>query len=204
MNGMAASEKIFRLLDTPEPPRGTRPVPEDCTLALEGVDFAYDEARPILQDVTMAFPRGSFTALVGESGCGKSTVAALLTGRRPGAGRITLGGVPLAELDEAGLAGAVTYPLPTTAISSRAPSGTTCGWPPPTPTMRTLWAVLEQVRLADFLRAEQGLDTPLLEKASNLSGGQCQRLALARALLHDSPVYLFDEATSNSTWRTLR
>lgn len=60
-----------------------------------------------------------------------------------------------------------------------------------------MWNVLEQVNLADFLRGEQGLDTQLAEKASNLSGGQCQRLALARALLHDSPVYFFDEATSN-------
>ena len=57
--------------------------------------------------------------------------------------------------------------------------------------------MLEQVNLADFLRSEKGLDTQLREKASNLSGGQCQRLALARALLHDSPVYIFDEATSN-------
>lgn len=53
------------------------------------------------------------------------------------------------------------------------------------------------MKLADFLRGEQGLDTPLAEKGGNLSGGQCQRLALARALLHDSPVYIFDEATSN-------
>ena len=53
------------------------------------------------------------------------------------------------------------------------------------------------MNLSAFLKAEQGLDTPLLEKAGNLSGGQCQRLALARALLHDSPVYIFDEATSN-------
>ena len=60
-----------------------------------------------------------------------------------------------------------------------------------------LWAVLERVNLAAFLKSEKGLDTPLLEKASNLSGGQCQRLALVRALLHDSPVYIFDEATSN-------
>ena len=57
--------------------------------------------------------------------------------------------------------------------------------------------MLERVNLADFMRSENGLDTVLLEKASNLSGGQCQRLALARALLHDSPVYIFDEATSN-------
>ena len=60
-----------------------------------------------------------------------------------------------------------------------------------------MWKALEQVRLADFLRGEQGLDTMLTEKGGNLSGGQCQRLALARALLHDSPVYIFDEATSN-------
>ena len=60
-----------------------------------------------------------------------------------------------------------------------------------------LWAVLEQVNLAGFLKAEQGLDTPLTEKAGNLSGGQCQRLSLARALLHNTPVYIFDEATSN-------
>lgn len=60
-----------------------------------------------------------------------------------------------------------------------------------------LWQALEKVRLADFLRGERGLETLVQEKGSNFSGGQCQRLALARALLHDSPVYIFDEATSN-------
>ncbi len=64
-------------------------------------------------------------------------------------------------------------------------------------TEEELWEVLEQTKLADFLRGENGLDTFLMERASNLSGGQCQRLALARALLHDSSVYIFDEATSN-------
>ena len=67
----------------------------------------------------------------------------------------------------------------------------------PQATEDELWGVLKQVNLEQFLKSEQGLDTPLFEKASNLSGGQCQRLALARALLHDSPIYIFDEATSN-------
>lgn len=197
MNGMAASEKIFRLLDTPEPARGSRPAPADCTLALEGVEFAYEEARPILRNVTMQFPEGSFTALVGESGCGKSTVAALLTGRRHGqAGRITLGGVPLGELDEGSLAATVTY-LSHNSYLFKGTVRDNLRMAAPDADDAALWKVLEQVRLADFLRAEQGLDTPLQEKASNLSGGQCQRLALARALLHDTPVYIFDEATSN-------
>jgi ABC-type multidrug transport system fused ATPase/permease subunit len=67
----------------------------------------------------------------------------------------------------------------------------------PSATDDELWSALERANLADFLQSENGLDTPLSESAANLSGGQRQRLALARALLHDSPVYIFDEATSN-------
>ena len=67
----------------------------------------------------------------------------------------------------------------------------------PTASDEELWEVLDRVNLLEFLQSEKGLDTKLNEKASNLSGGQCQRLALARAILHDSPVYIFDEATSN-------
>lgn len=60
-----------------------------------------------------------------------------------------------------------------------------------------MYAVLEKVNLLGFLQAQQGLDTVIMEKGSNFSGGQCQRLVLARAILHDTPVYIFDEATSN-------
>lgn len=197
MNGMAASEKIFRLLDTPERPRGKQPAPRDCTLALDGVAFAYDPERPVLQGVTMEFARGSFTAIAGESGCGKSTVAALLTGRRRcRQGQVTIGGVPLEQVAEESLGRTVTY-LSHNSYLFKGTVRENLTMAAPGTDDAALWAVLEKVRLADFLRAGQGLDTLLAEKGANLSGGQCQRLALARALLHDSPVYIFDEATSN-------
>ena len=145
----------------------------------------------------MAFPKGSFTAIVGESGCGKSTIAAILMGRNKGyTGSITVGGVPLSAISESSLMENFTY----ISHQSYLFKGTVRDnllMARPNAGEDTLWQVLEQVNLADFLRSEKGLDTVLNEKASNLSGGQCQRLALARALLHDSPVYIFDEATSN-------
>ena len=197
MNGMAATDKIFRLLDLPEPQQGAAPVPADCAIHCSGLRFAYDPQREILQGIDLDLPMGSFTAIVGESGCGKSTVASILMGRSRGyTGSVTVGGRPLAELSEQSLMQAVTY----VSHQSYLFKGTVrdnLRMARPDADDAALWAVLEQVRLADFLRSEQGLDTPLAEKASNLSGGQCQRLALARALLHDSPVYIFDEATSN-------
>lgn len=164
MNGMAASEKIFRLLDTPRQPRGNLPAPADCTLALEGVDFAYEADRPILRQVSMTCRQGNFTALVGASGCGKSTVAALLTGqRRAGAGQVTLGGVPLDQIDEGELARTVTY-LSHNSYLFKGTVRDNLLPAQPTADDAVLWAVLEQVRLADFLRSEAGLDTLLTEK----------------------------------------
>ena len=197
MNGMAASDKIFRLLDLPEPEQKTAAVPEDCSIKCKNLHFSYEADREILHGVDMTFPKGSFTAIVGESGCGKSTIAAILMGRNKGyTGDITVGGTPLSEISEESLMENFTYishqsylfkgTVRDNLLMARASAGED-----------TLWQVLEQVNLADFLRSEKGLDTVLNEKASNLSGGQCQRLALARALLHDSPVYIFDEATSN-------
>ena len=197
MNGMAASDKIFRLLDLPEAEEKTGIVPEDCTIRCENLRFSYEADREILHGVDMAFPKGSFTAIVGESGCGKSTIASILMGRNKGyTGTLTIGGMPLREVSEASLMGNLTYishqshlfkgTVRENLLMARHNAGED-----------TLWQVLEQVKLADFLRSERGLDTVLHERGSNFSGGQCQRLALARALLHDSPVYIFDEATSN-------
>ena len=197
MNGMAASDKIFRLLDLPEPERKTGTVPEDCTINCKNLRFSYDAHREILHGLDMTFPKGSFTAIVGESGCGKSTIAHILMGRNKDyGGEITLGGTSLSKIREESLMKNFTY----ISHQSYLFKGTVRHnllMARPDADVSDLWQVLEQVNLAGFLRTEKGLDTLLCEKASNLSGGQCQRLALARALLHDSPVYIFDEATSN-------
>ncbi len=197
MNGMAASDKIFRLLDLPEAEAKTGKVPADCSIACSDLHFSYDTDREILHGIDMRFPKGSFTSVVGESGCGKSTVAAILTGRNKGyTGSVTIGGTELSEIGETSLAQNFTY------VSHRSYlfKGTVRDnllMGKPDASDDELWAVLHRANLAAFLKNERGLDTELTEKASNLSGGQCQRLALARALLHDSPVYIFDEATSN-------
>lgn len=197
MNGMAASEKIFRLLDLPEPERGTAPFPKDCSITCTGLGFAYEPDRPILHGIELAVPKGSFTAIVGESGCGKSTVAGLLQGRNRGySGSIQIGGVELADIAEANLMESITY-ISHQSYLFKGTVRENLQMGRPDATDDELWAALEKVKLDGFLRQEEGLDTPLTEQGANLSGGQRQRLALARALLHDSPVYIFDEATSN-------
>lgn len=196
MNGMAASEKIFRLLDLPEPPARTQACP-DGDIVCRGLHFFYTPEREILHGLDLAFPAGSFTSIVGASGCGKSTIASILMGRSRGyTGAVTVGGVPLADISEDSLMRHITY----VSHQSYLFKGTVrenLRMARPDASDDALWAVLRQVKLAAFLEQEQGLDTPLSEQGSNLSGGQRQRLALARALLHDTPVYLFDEATSN-------
>ena len=188
MNGIAASDKIFCLLDLPEPQQKLESVSENYSIECKDLRFAYEADREILHGVDMTFHEGSFTAIVGESGCGKSTISVILMGRNKGyTGNIAVGGISLSEISEESLMKNFTYishqsylfkgTVRDNLLTARPNAGED-----------TLWQVLEQVNLVDFLRSENGLDTMLNEKASNLSGGQCQRLVLARALLHDSPV----------------
>lgn len=198
MNGMAASDKIFRLLDMPETAQGNEEITSDCCeIICRDLCFSYDEERQILDHVNLAIPQGIFIALVGESGCGKSTIASLLMGRsRKYSGSVTFDGREISSISEKSLMKTVTY----VSHNSYLFKGTVREnllMGNPQASEEELWQVLEQTKLADFLREEQGLDTVLTEKGGNFSGGQCQRLALARALLHNSPIYIFDEATSN-------
>lgn len=196
MNGMAASDKIFNLLDIDESSPATKETSYNTDIECKYLCFSYDENREILHNVNMNFKQGSFTAIVGKSGCGKSTVASILTGKNKGfKGSVTIGNIPINEISESSLMKSITYIGHNSYIFKG--------------TVREnllmanevddneLWQVLEKVNLADFLKSENGLDTVIDEKASNISGGQRQRLALARALLHNSQIYIFDEATSN-------
>ena len=197
MNGAASAEKIFKLLAADESADGTKEAGADTTLRLEHVTFGYEKKRTILHDISLTIPQGSFVSLVGESGCGKSTVAAILSGARTGyTGSVTLGGVPVQELNEESRLRTLTV-VPHNAAIFKGTVGANLRMAAPDADDRALWAALKEVNLADFCRSQQGLETPLHEGGSNLSGGQRQRLAMARALLHDSPIYLFDEATSN-------
>ena len=198
MNGMAASDKIFCLLDLPEPEKGTKESGgSSLDVDFENVSFSYEEDRQILKEISFRIPAGSMVSLVGESGCGKSTAAAVLMGRNRGyQGSVRLGGVELSEVSEESLMKSVTR----VAHNSYLFKGTVeenLRMGKPDANRQEMIAVLRKVNLWGFLEAQEGLDTKIQEKGSNFSGGQCQRLALARALLHDTPVYIFDEASSN-------
>lgn len=199
MNGMAASDKIFKILDLPETSAGTEVLPEsELNIVFNDVHFSYDEDRDILKGIGMTLPQGTFISLVGESGCGKSTIAGILAGKNKGyKGEITISDIPLKDINEENLMKHVVL----VKHNSYLFKGTieenlrmTC----PDAAQEEMEEVLEKVNLLGFLNTQDGINTKLLEKASNLSGGQCQRLAIARALLKkDASIYIFDEAASN-------
>ena len=198
MNGMAASDKIFALLDLPEPESKELVLEAgEIAISFKKVAFSYEADRPILNEISMDMPAGSFTALVGTSGCGKSTIAGLLMGRNRGyQGNIQIQEKELSKIEEKSLMEHITM----VSHNSYLFKGTVREnllMGKPGASDEELLKVLDKVNLLGFLEHQQGLDTPVLEKGSNFSGGQCQRLALARALLHNTPVYIFDEATSN-------
>ena len=196
MNGMAASDKIFRFLNEDEPEEKTGTV-TGGEISLRGVHFSYDGDREILHGIDIHVPENGFVGIVGESGSGKSTVASLIMGRNTvDSGALFIGGKPIHTVSEDSLMKAVTY-IGFGSVFFKGTVRENLLLADSAATDEKLWQVLSDCALADYLRSENGLDTELLENAGNLSGGQKQRLALARGLLHDSPVWIFDEATSN-------
>ncbi len=198
MNGMAAADKIFDLLNKRKPARGNEKVSDITSgISLSDVSFSYDDKRAILKNIEMEFTYGRLTAIVGRSGCGKSTLAGILAGKNTGfKGDIAIGDKNQKTLSESAIKKTITY----VGHDSYIFKGTVrynllMG--------RTdiddneLKEILQQVNLWEFLKNNQGLDTFIQEGGANLSGGQRQRLAMARAIIKDTPVYIFDEATSS-------
>lgn len=198
MNGMKASDRIFAFLDLPEQKRGDEKITGDnIDISLEKVSFSYDNSREILHEISMDIDSGSLVSIVGVSGSGKSTIAGILLGKNHYySGSIKVNGTEHREISSKSLMDNFTM----IGHSSWIFKGTVREnllMGNPRATEAEMIEALDKVNLKSFLEAQNGLDTRVESNASNLSGGQKQRLALARALLHDTPVYIFDEATSN-------
>lgn len=198
MNGMAAAERMYEVLDAPEPPSGEKEVDlARPDVACRNVGYSYDGARSVLSGIDFEAPAGSFIGITGPSGSGKSTLAGVIAGVNGGfTGEVLVGGVDVREASRESLRRAVT----TVSFHSYLFKGTVRSnllLAKPDATDDELWRALERARVAGFVRNAGGLDAPVEADGGNLSGGQRQRIALARAVLHDTPVYVFDEATSN-------
>ena len=196
MNGVAAGERMFRLLGLPERKSGTEECPNG-DIEVRNLGFSYDGNRAALSDLNFVIRKGTLVSVAGRSGCGKSTLASLLCGERQDwQGEILFGDVPLELISAESLRRNVTVVSPDSylfggSVRAALQEGGKHA------SEEEMKEALRRVSLLDFVMSRGGLDMPLSERASNLSGGQRQRLALARALLKDSPVYIFDEATSN-------
>lgn len=198
MNGMAASDKLFKLLDTKEDEHGAE-IPEnlDGDIEIKDLSFSYDGEKTVLNDISATFKKHELISIVGESGCGKSTLASLLCGTTKGySGSITIGGVEIKDIDEKTLMNNITavnfnsYIFAGTVKENLLIADSNAS-------DEKMIDALNMVNLWSFLSEQDGLDTKLNQQGNNFSGGQRQRLAIARALLHNTPIYVFDEVTSN-------
>ncbi len=198
MNGMAASDKLFNLLDTPEDKQGTETnVDFTNSIVINNLSFSYDGEKTVLNGINAEIKRNSLVSVVGKSGCGKSTLASLLCGTTKGyKGSITVDGKEIKDIDEKTLMNNITavnfnsYIFTGTVKENLLIADENAS-------DEKMIEALKAVNLWSFLKEQNGLNTTLNQQGSNFSGGQRQRLAIARALMHNTPIYIFDEVTSN-------
>ena len=196
MNGASAGKKIISLLNAPDSEWGTETV-DGKEIKLENVTFSYDNKRDVLKNVNMTFPEKGMTAIVGESGCGKSTVVNMLVGAfRPQKGEVTVGGKQLEKLSRENWYSHLSAVSYNTYIFNESVRDN-FRMAKENVSDEEIFAALEKVNLKEFIEENGGLDKVITEDANNISGGQKQRLALAIALVSGKDIYVFDEATSN-------
>lgn len=197
MNGMAASEKIFRILEIKDQHRGKGYMNlNEMSIEILNLSFQYDQKRSILKDVSLQVSPCQFVGIVGESGSGKSTIAKLIMGYHQNyKGQLKIQDQQRYDINDQEFVNKVMYITHDPMIFKG--------------TVRDnldffhqysdpqILEALRKVCLEDYFLQLDGLETKLLESGSNLSGGQKQRLNLARALLANCEMYIFDEATSN-------
>lgn len=196
MNGASAGKKIISLLNAPDPEWGMETV-DGKEIKLENLTFSYDGKRDVLKNVNMTFPEKGMTAIVGESGCGKSTVVNMLIGAfRPQKGDVTVGGKQLEKLSRENWYSHLSAVSYNTYIFNESVRDN-FKMAKENVSDEEIFAALDKVNLKAFIEGNGGLDKVITEDANNISGGQKQRLALAIALVSDKDIYVFDEATSN-------
>lgn len=198
MNGMAASDKLFKLLDTEEDKRGTvTDVDFNNDIVIKNLSFSYDDKKSVLDKISIVIEKHKLTSIVGKSGYGKSTLSSLLCGTTKGyKGQITIDGVEVKDIDEKTLMNNITA----VNFNSYIFAGTVKDnllIADKNASDEKMIEALRMVNLWSFLSEQDGLNTKLNQQGSNFSGGQRQRLAIARALIHNTPIYIFDEVTSN-------
>lgn len=204
MNGNAAADKIFKFIDEEDfsniikDTKNLENVSDsNSLLKFDKVRFGYDDSKTVLDDITFEVKKGSFTSIVGMSGCGKSTIATLIMGEyKKYKGNILIDGIDNKEYVETDRFAKITrvnhnsYLFKGTVrdnlIMARKDASD-----------KDMLEVLKKVDLYDLVMQNGGLDMKISERATNISGGQKQRFAVARAMLKESDIYIFDEATSN-------
>lgn len=196
MNGVSAGNKILSLLEQDDPVWGSEDV-HNTTLKLENVSFSYDEKRDVLKDVSIEIPSSGMISIVGESGCGKSTIVNMMIGAyRPKTGQVRIGEQLIENLtrenyySHLSLVSYNTYIFNDTVRQNFRLANKNVS-------DEDIYSALDKVNLLDFIQNNGGLEKVISEDGANISGGQKQRLALAVNLVANKDIYIFDEATSN-------
>lgn len=198
MTGVTASEKMLDFLNSEDGIEyGKEEYPVNSSIEVENMDYYYGDKTHALKNINMTFEAGKMTALVGPSGCGKSTLASLIAGEYiPPKNSILYGGKDIFSMKK----GEINKNVARITHDGHVFMGTVRSnllLGNPEAEDAELIDILKKVSLWEVFSQMDGLDTEVLSQGKNLSGGQAQRLSLARALLHNAQVYIFDEATSN-------